>query len=91
MYSVKIIEVEGSGYPNHEYCQYVGTGMSRSPKTAMIMARRALRDSFVRGGSRREPMWTGTPVYAQVTILHNNRQILVSDDSPGPWWSRQYS
>ncbi len=86
MYTVIITEVEGSGYPEHQYCRFVGTGMGRSPKKAMIMARKELRKSFLRGGSRRDPLWNGTPVYAETKILRNGREMSRSDDSPGPIW-----
>lgn len=77
MYVVSLLEVEGSGFPEHQYCTYSGKGIhKRSVKKAMDAARKALRRSYRTGGSRKDPMWTGTPTYDEVLITHNGKEFL---------------
>ena len=74
-----ILEVEGSGFPQHQHNLYSGKGChARSVKKAMEAARLDLRRSFRAGGSRGEyldGMQWGTPVYSQVRIMKNGKVI----------------
>jgi hypothetical protein len=73
MYMVFLNEVESHA---GEYCSYTGVGRSlRSVKVAGDIARTALRHSRKIGGSRKEPMWTGTPILGEVRITRNGRVI----------------
>ena len=77
MYVVSLLEVEGSGYPEHQYCSYRGKGIhKRSIKKAVDAARAALRLDRRKGGSRKEPMWTGIPAYDEMIVMHNGKEIL---------------
>lgn len=81
MFIATIVEHEGSGYPNHEYCSYRGRAVhKRSAKKAMLMAQRALRHSYRAGGSRKDPMWTGVPILSEMKLTYNGRVLLSKCD-----------
>lgn len=80
MFVATILEVEGSGWPNHQHNTYRGKGIhARSAKKAMEQARLALRRSYRTGGSRREyfdGMQWGTPVFSEIRITKNGKEVL---------------
>lgn len=70
------LEVEGSGFPDHMYNVFTGEGRSRrSVKAAGEAAKRALRASFRRGGSRKNADWVGIPTLSTQTVYRNGRVV----------------